>query len=85
MAFPMSDDTQRKRTLTLSDQAWGLRRVIDQWRPPAARCKGAPVWLDEGMIEDMRIAAKTLDVMAFYGADRFVRREAERRKKDKKK
>lgn len=70
-----------RRALSLADQAWSLHRIIQQWTPPAPGCAGTPVWMDEDMIEDMRLVKKTLDVMAFYGADQFVRREAEKKRK----
>ena len=35
------------------------------------------------MLEDLKQIMKTLNVMAFYGADDFVRREAEKKRKGK--
>ncbi len=41
------------------------------------------MWISEDEIEFLKDTVKVLDAFAFYGADDFVRREAEKRRKGK--
>ena len=74
-------DRAKRQALSLPDQAWRLWYIIQQWQPPTDGATGSPVWMDHQMIDELQQIKKTLDVMAFYGADDFVRREAKKKKK----
>lgn len=77
----MSDT--KPRPMSLGTQAAVLRHVADQWVKPAegSRMIGSPVYLRQEDVDDLRTIAKTLDLMAHYGADGYVRAQADKAKK----
>ncbi|MGN7869366.1 hypothetical protein [Paracoccus sp. 22332] len=78
----MTDPSKRK-PLSLPDRASVLRYIIRKWNPPIPGCAASSMWISEDEIEFLKDTVKVLDAFAFYGADDFVRREAEKRRKGK--
>ena len=76
-------ESGKKKAMSLPDRAWGLRHIIQKWSPPGHDCGAAPVWITEDEIEFLKDTVKVLDAFAFYAADDFVRREAEKKRKGK--
>lgn len=76
-------ETPKKKAMSLPDRAWGLRYIIHKWSPPGQSFGAVPVWITEEEIEFLKDTVKVLDAFAFYAADEFVRREAEKKRKGK--
>lgn len=74
-------EAPKRKPLSLPDRAWGLRHIIERWNQPIQGCGAAAVWMTEDEIEFLKDTVKVLDAFAFYGADDFVRREAEKKRK----
>ncbi|GHG24409.1 hypothetical protein ACFSYD_13585 [Paracoccus aerius] len=77
------NDAPKKKAMSLPDRAWGLRHIIQKWNQPIQGCGAAAVWITEEEIEFLKDTVKVLDAFAFYAADDFVRREAEKKRKGK--